>query len=224
MKEKIDDFNIIYNVSKENVNDSIDLKVNQQEISKTIKRRSSRKIKLDENKEEENTRSQLQEDKKNEKNQGNKIDNYIDNNLNIRDIINNALYSQLSEISVKLLNFSEEMSEQIFNKKGKVLPKIDYVEFTLLNQGVDISEFKKYGFGIYVFFLYLTNLIITFLILAIFGFYYIYCIFFKYYQDLDVECDLFFECDILSLASGVQIRKFRNYYIKTYGKEAFLDK
>ena len=229
MNEKIDELNYIDNDMKEKVNDSIVLKVNQEEIRKTKKRRSSRrrsskKVKLDKSKEEENTKSQLQEENKNEKNNGKKTDKYIDNNLNIRDIINNALFSQLSEISVKLLNFNEVMSKKMFNKEGKVLPKIDYVEFTLLNQGVELSIFKKYGFGIYVFFLYLTNLIITFGILAIFGFYYIGCIFFKYYQDLDVECDLFFECDILSLASGVQIRKFRNYYIKTFGKKAFLDK
>ena len=56
----------------------------------------------------------------------------------------------------------------------------------------------------------------------IFALYYIYCIFYKYYQDLEVDCSLFFECDILSLASGVQIIKFRNYYIEEHGKQAFL--
>ena len=223
MNEKNDDFINIYNI-KETSNDLMALTVNQEEKYKEKMRRKSRKIILDKNKDEENTKSQLQEDNKVEENKGKKIDNYLENNLNIRDIINNALFSQLSEISVKLLNFNEEISEKYFNQNGKVLPKIDYVEFTLLNQGITISQFKKYGFGIYVFFLYLMNLIITFLILTIFCFYYIYCIFFKYYQDLEAECDLFFECDILSLASGVKIRKFRKYYINTFGKEAFLDK
>ncbi len=56
----------------------------------------------------------------------------------------------------------------------------------------------------------------------IFALYYIYRIFYKYYQDLDVECSPLFECDILSLASGVQIIKFRHYYIEEHGKQAFL--
>ena len=223
MNEKIDDFNNINNI-KETSNDLMVLTVNQEENKETKKGKKSRKIILDKYKEEESTKSKLHEAGKVEENRGDKIDKYIENNLNIRDIINNALFSQLSEISVKLLNFNEDISKKYFNNNGKVLPKIDYVEFTLLNQGITISQFKKYGFGIYVFFLYLINLIITFLILTIFCFYYIYCIFFKYYQDLEAECDLFFECDILSLASGVQIRKFRKYYINTFGKEAFLDK
>ena len=46
--------------------------------------------------------------------------------------------------------------------------------------------------------------------------------FLKYYQDLEVDCSLFFECDILSLASGVQIIKFRRYYIQEHGKQEFL--
>ena len=35
---------------------------------------------------------------------GMKIDNFAENNVNIRNIINNALFSQLSEINVKLLD------------------------------------------------------------------------------------------------------------------------
>ena len=153
-----------------------------------------------------------------------KVDNFAEQNINVRSIIENALFSQLSEIKVFLLDFNEKVSQGLYNSKGKILPKIDYIELTLLNQGVSISELKKYGFGIYVFFLYLINLLVTFGILLIFALYYIYCIFFKYYQDLEVECSAFFECDILSLASGVQIKKFRKYYIETYGKEAFLAK
>ena len=130
----------------------------------------------------------------------------------------------MSEIRVYLLELSEETSQALYNKKEKMLPKIDFVDYTLLNQGTNISSFKQYGFGIYVFFLYLINLLVTFFILAIFAFNYIYNIFKKYYQDLEVECSLYFECNILSLASGAQLKNFRKYYIETFGKEAFLEK
>ena len=152
------------------------------------------------------------------------VDQFSDNNITMRNIIESALFSQLSEIKVFLLDFESNVSDRIYNSQGKILPKIDFVELSLLNQGTNISEFKKYGFGLYVFFLYLINILVTFGVLLIFTFYYIYCIFYKYYQDLEIDCSLFFECNILSLASGVQIKKFRNYYIATYGKEAFLEK
>ena len=139
------------NNNEDNSNDNLDNIINVEEI----------KIEYDEKEEESDNQ-------------------FVDDNINIRDVINSALFSQLSEINVKLLKFNEDLSKRIFNKEGKVLPKIDYVEFTLLNQSLTISQFKKYGFGIYVFFLYLINLIITFLILLIFAFYYIGCIFFKY--------------------------------------------
>ena len=157
-------------------------------------------------------------------NVGKKVDDFAEHNITIRSIIENALFSQLSEIKVFLLDFETNVSQQLYNSKGKILPKIDYVELTLLNQGTNISHFKKFGFGLYVFFLYLINLLITFGVLLIFALHYIYNIFYKYYQDLDVECSLFFECNILSLASGVQIKKFRKYYINTFGKEEYLDK
>ena len=169
---------------------------------------------------EENLRSKEKESKKKK----NEKDNYAEDNFHVKDIINNALFTQLSEIRVNLINFDEKLNKMIYNTNGAQLPKIDYCEFTLLNPGINISQFKKYGFGIYVFFLYLINLIVTFTLLFIFGFHYIYSIFFKYYQDFEAECDIFFECDILSLGSGVQIKKFRRYYIETFGKKAFLDK
>ena len=153
-----------------------------------------------------------------------KVDNFAEHNISIRNIIENALFSQLSEIKVFLLDYEEDLSQRLYGTKGKILPKIDYVELALLNQGTNISYFKKYGFGLYVFFLYLINLLVTFGVLLVFAFYYIYCIFYKYYQELEIECSLFFECNILSLASGVQIKKFRKYYIETFGKEVFLDK
>ena len=151
-------------------------------------------------------------------------DNFIENDFDIRNIINSALFSQLSEIKVFLLDFQKEVTKKLYKTDKKKLPKIHYVELNLLNQGVNISEFKKYGFGIYIFFLYLISILVTFFVLLIFVFYYIYCIFFHYYQDLDVECSAYFECNILSLASGVQIIKFRKYYIEKYGKKAFLKK
>ena len=149
-------------------------------------------------------------------------DDFAESDINIRNIIDSILFSQLSEIKVFLLDFQENMSKKLYMSKGKILPKIHFAEINLLNQGINISKFKQYGFGIYLFFLYLICLLLTFGVLMIFALYYIYCIFYKYYQDLEVDCSLFFECDILSLASGVQIIKFRNYYIEKHGKQAFL--
>ena len=148
-------------------------------------------------------------------------DDFAESNINIRNIIDSILFSQLSEIKVFLLDFQENMSKKFYKTKGKILPKIHFAEINLLNQGINISKFKQYGFGIYLFFLYLICLLLTFGVLMIFALYYIYCIFYKYYQDLEVDCSIF-ECDILSLASGVQIIKFRNYYIEKHGKQAFL--
>ena len=171
---------------------------------------------------EDNTDDLLQtEEYKIKKNEDLKRDNFVENNISLKEIINNALFTQLSEMKVNLV---DSESQSIYKSKKKSLPKIDYIEFNLLSQGIGISQFKKYGYGIYVFFLYLINKIITFGLLMIFAFYYIYQIFFKYYQDFEAECDVFFECNILSLASGVQIRKFRNYYISKHGKKAFLKK
>ena len=48
----------------------------------------------------------------------------------------------------------ENVSNRLYKKEGKILPKIDYIEFSLLNQSVNLSKLKKYGFGLYVFFLY----------------------------------------------------------------------
>ena len=152
-----------------------------------------------------------------------KVDNFAENNISIRNIIDNALFSQLSEINVKLLDFDESLSKRIYNSEGKILPKIDFIDFTLLNQNASISELKKYGFGLYVFFLYLLNLLVTFGILFIFAFHYIYCIFYKYYHDYEEEYSLFFDYNLLSLISGVQIIRFRKYYIEMYGKDAFLE-
>ena len=58
--------------------------------------------------------------------------------------------------------------------------------------------------------------------LLIFGFYYMYCIFFKYYKDVEEDFSAFFDYDILSLVSGSQIIKFRKYYILNFGEEEFL--
>ena len=103
----------------------------------------------------DNRKKTLNKEKKDEL-----ADEFAENNISIRSIINNALFTQLSEIRVNLLELSEETSQKLYHKKEKVLPKIDYVEFTLLNQGTNISSFKQYGFGIYVFFLYLIKLLV----------------------------------------------------------------
>ena len=94
-----------------------------------------------------------------------KVDNYAENNITIRNIIDNALLSQLSEINVKLLDFDENFARHLYNSEINILPKIDMVKINLLGQSTNIAQFKKYGFGLYVFFLYLIELLITFGIL-----------------------------------------------------------
>ena len=157
--------------------------------------------------------------KKDEINKG----EFVENNVFMRNVIDNALFSQLSEINVKLLDFSENVSSRIYGIGEKIIPKIDFIEFTLLNQNVSISELKKYGFGLYVFFLYLRCLLITFGVMFIFALHYIYRIFFKFYREYEDEYSVFFDFNILSLVSGVQLIKFRKYYTEVYGKEAFLE-
>ena len=57
-----------------------------------------------------------------------------------------------------------------------------------------------------------------------------YCIFYKYYKDLEkkeeevIKYFPFSDYNILSLVSGVQIIKFRKNYINLYGEEKFLEK
>ena len=157
--------------------------------------------------------------KKDEINKG----EFVENNVFMRNVIDNALFSQLSEINVKLLDFSENVSNRIYGIGEKIIPKIDFIEFTLLNQNVSISELKKYGFGLYVFFLYLRCLLITFGVMFIFALHYMYRIFFKFYREYEDEYSVFFDFNILSLVSGVQLIKFRKYYTEVYGKEAFLE-
>ena len=118
-------------------------------------------MKFDESGEVKNLKDKRKK-KQNEEKKDELDDEFAENNISIRSIINNALFTQLSEIRVNLLELSEETSQQLYYKKEKMLPKIDYVEFTLLNQGTNISSFKQYGFGIYVFFLYLIKLLVTF--------------------------------------------------------------
>ena len=48
-----------------------------------------------------------------------------------------------------------------------------------------------------------------------------YNIFYRYYRDYKEEYSIF-NYNILSLVSGVQIIRFRKYYIDLYGKEKFL--
>ena len=209
------------NNNKSNVLDALKLKINESsnhkekiEIKNNIKR--NKKIRLENDK--------ITTDSKDDLLEVASIKNK-DNFKEWRNIIENTLFSQLSKINVKLLNFDETISKQLFpEEKGKILPKIDLIEFKLLSHNESISKFKDYGYGLYVFFLYLINLLITFGILFIFAFYYIYCIFFKYYRNYELEYSLFFDYNILSLVSGVQIIKFRNYYIETFGKFKFLEK
>ena len=151
----------------------------------------------------------------------------INNNIKFRNKIEDILFSQLSDINVQLLNLGEESNTNTKisspNKK-MILPKIDTIQLTLLKPDVSITDFIKYGYGIYFFFYYLKSLLITFGVLLIFAIYYICIIFFKYYRDYEDEYSLFFDYNLLSLVSGVQIIKFRKYFIETHGKEEFLEK
>ena len=143
-----------------------------------------------------------------------KVDNFAENNISIRDIMENALFSRLSEIKVFLLYLGENLRLDLYKKEDKILPRIDYIEFNLLNQKVSISEFRKYGFGIYVFFYYLRSLLVNFGLLFIFALTYMITIFTKYnyYENSDKKNDSsFFDYNILHVISGVQIIRYRVY-------------
>ena len=60
----------------------------------------------------ENTNENVNE--RNSNNREMKIDNFAENNISIRNIIDNALFSQLSEIKVKLLDFDEKISQRLY--------------------------------------------------------------------------------------------------------------
>ena len=188
-----------------------------QNTNKTNNQRNNKKIHVEDDK-KPNTNDKIMTVKENDEG-GMKIDNFAENNVNIRNIINNALFSQLSEINVKLLDFEENISDAFYKSGGKILPKIDFIEINLLNQSANISKFKKFGFGLYVFFLYLIELLVTFGVLFIFAFHYMYCIFYKYYREPEENFSFFFDYNILSLVSGVQLIKFRKYYINSFGKK-----
>ena len=215
--KKYNDIEVIYFKK----NEIIENKLNSQIIPQ-----NKRRINIFNTEEEIQNASKSQfidipETKEDDKNEQKKINNYIENNISVKRIVDDALFSQLSEINVKLLDFDENFFDE---KKGKSLPKIDYVDIKLLNQNIDISEFKKYGFGLYVFFLYLKSILVTFLVLAIFAFHYMYRIFYNYYRDYEDEFSFYSDYNLLTLISGSQILRFRKYIIETYGKETFLEK
>ena len=173
-----------------------------------------------------NMKSNLKEIKpfKHQINRSIKVDKFIRDNENEIKKINNAIFSRIGKIKVKLADLDENVSMELYNKKTKILPRIDIIQVILLNQNVSIGDLKEYGFIIYTFFLYLINLLITFFILLVFTFYYLYCIFFKYYKENEDEIfSLLEDYNLLSIVSGVQIIKFRKNYIDLYGKEDFLE-
>ena len=153
-----------------------------------------------------------------------KVDKFIRDNENEIKKINNAIFSRIGKIKVKLADLDENVSMELYNKKTKILPRIDIIQVILLNQNVSVGDLKEYGFIIYTFFLYLINLLITFFILLVFTFYYLYSIFFKYYKENEDEIfSLLEDYNLLSIVSGVQIIKFRKNYIDLYEKEDFLE-
>lgn len=151
----------------------------------------------------------------------------MENNIKLRDMIENALFSQLSEIKIKFMYAGDKPYTLPIFKNPDIknhLPKIHNIELTLLNQDEPISEFKKYGYGIYMFFHYIKIILITFLILLIFAAIYIYNIFFNFYRKYEEEYSLIYDSNLLLIITGTQIIRFREFYIEIYGKEAFLKK
>ena len=67
----------------------------------------------------------------------------MENNITIRNIIDNALLSQLSEINVKLLDLDENFAHHLYKSELNILPKIDMVEINLLKQSTNIAQFKN---------------------------------------------------------------------------------
>ena len=175
------------------------------------------------NQNQNNSKTQIidiPQNNKEEKEKGERNINYLETNISVKNIVDDALFTQLSEINVKLLDFNKHSND---GKIVKTLPKIDYVEIKLLNQNVSISELKTFGFGLYVFFLYLISLLVTFIILAVFAFHYMYRIFYDYYRDYEDEFSFYSDYNLLTLVSGSQILRFRKYIIEMYGKETFLE-
>ena len=208
----------------QNTNDVIVLNNNIQERNSNSNQRNSRINLMNENENNNNNSNTDMILKKVDdfRNKEMKVDNFAENNITIRNIIDNALFSQLSEINIKLLDLDENISQKLYKSEGKILPKIDMAFINTLSQGSNISQLQKYGFGLYVFFLYLIELLVTFAVLFIFVFHYIYCIFYKYYREYEEEYSLFFDYNILSLVSGNQLIKFRKFYIEFFGRKKFL--
>ena len=92
-----------------------------QNTNKTNNQRNNKKIHVEDDK-KPNTNDNIMTVKENDEG-GMKIDNFAENNVNIRNIINNALFSQLSEINVKLLDFEENISDAFYKSGGKILTK-----------------------------------------------------------------------------------------------------
>ena len=123
--EDVDDYNID--------NYQLSLKVNKVDTEnrnltrndKSDGRNKKRRKILDKNYSEDNTNDRFQKEELTiKKNIDLKRDNFIENNISTKEIINNALFTQLSEIKVNLLNLE---SQDIYESRKKLLPKIDYI-------------------------------------------------------------------------------------------------
>ena len=171
-------------------------------------------------------KNQKKEEKKEQEEDQDKQSKYMKNNTKLRDIVENAIFSQLSEININFKYSGDNPDiKPIYGKEiGSHLPKIYNIELTLLSQNDSISEFKKYGYGIYQFFYYLKILLITFVIIFFFAVVYIYNIFFNFYRKYEEEYTLLYDSNLLLVISGTQIIRFRDFFIEIYGKNAFLEK
>ena len=193
----------------------------------TLKKHELKIIDVDEEIKDNNTKDNLPGYNNKPEGKEDKKSPYLENNIKLRDMIENALFSQLSEIKVKFMYAGDDPYALPIFKNPNIknhLPKIHNIELTLLNQDEPISEFKKYGYGIYMFFHYIKIILITFLILLIFAAIYIYNIFFNFYRKYEEEYSLIYDSNLLLIITGTQIIRFREFYIEIYGKEAFLKK
>ena len=133
----------------------------------TLKKHELKIIDVDEEIKDNNTKDNLPGYNNKQEAKEDKKSPYLENNIKLRDMIENALFSQLSEIKVKFMYAGDDPYALPIFKNPNIknhLPKIHNIELTLLNQDEPISEFKKYGYGIYMFFHYIKIILITFLI------------------------------------------------------------
>ena len=125
----------LYNTHKEADNDIILYSENNLKN----KNKKNQTIKLEDEYKENclNSKSNILDEP--QKSESVKENEFADNNEDEINRINNALFSRLGKIKVKLVDLDEKVSKELYNSKGKIVPRIEIIELTLLNQGVSID-------------------------------------------------------------------------------------